>query len=337
MKYVIIANNRATVGRMKALYEEMISCGMDVSFISGCSAWDTKEIETPYRIQALMAGDDDESMAQTTSTYMAQLPAILRLIKPDRAIIHGDRYEQLGAATVCAYMGIPIVHTEGGDISSSIDGKVRWAIGSLSDIHFPVTKHSEHNLICSFPRAPFIRAVGSTGIDLVRKWEDSSSYTTPNTPYVLVVYHPDTATKESITPTIKAVLNACGAYRILWVNANVDSGARAMMKEVHKYDVEFVKNVSPEEYFRLMKGASLLIGNSSSFIKEASYLGKRAVIVGTRQNGREIGENVVPVQNLQKEIEVAISNALSKGDCGRSLLFGDGHACERICTILSAM
>jgi len=310
---------------------------MDVDFVVGCSAWDTKEIDTPYRIQALMAGDDNESMAQTTSNYAMQLPAILRVIKPDRAIIHGDRYEQLGAALVCAYMGIPIVHTEGGDISSSIDGKVRWAISALADFHFPVTKASERNIIHSFPCAKVVEVVGSTGIDLLRKWEDSSSYTTTNTPYVLVVYHPDTETKESIIPTIKSVLNTCGAYRILWVNANVDAGARSMMKEVHKYDVEFVKNVSPEEYFRLMKGASALIGNSSSFIKEAAYLGKRAVIVGTRQNGREIGENVTHVQNLQKEIEVAISNVLAKGDCGRSLQFGDGYACKRICTILSAM
>jgi len=332
----IIANNRATVGRMKALYETMLERGMEVSIVVGCSAWDTNEVDTPYRIQALMDGDNNASMANTTSAYAMKLEAILALLKPTLAIIHGDRYEQLGAAYVCAYMGIPIAHTEGGDASGSIDGKVRWAISALSDYHFPVTPRSKKNLIHAFPTKAIIEDVGSTGIDLLRRWEDVANEPKKVNPYVLVLHHPDTETHESITPIIRAVLNECGAFGIKWVNANIDAGSRAMMKEVHKYNVDFVKNLPNDEFFCLMKGSSLCIGNSSSFIKEASYLGKRAVIVGSRQYGREVGGNVVLVDNLQKEIEVAISKALAKGDCGRSLKFGDGHSCERICDILAS-
>lgn len=314
---------------MKALYETL-SEKNHVDVILGCSAWDSTEFNTPYRIQALYAGDDDENMALTVASYTTQLVSYLRMLRPDFAIIHGDRYEQLGAAIACSYMNIPIIHTEGGDYSGSIDGKVRWAISSLSDIHFPVTESAMYRLWGAFPSTDRVFSVGSTGIDLVRKWEETYVQKTHKYPYVLVLFHPDTVTKESIEPLIEAVLKECGSYHIKWVNANVDSGARAMMKEVHKYDVEFIKNVPPEEYFALMKEASLLIGNSSSFIKEAAYLGKRAVLVGSRQEGREVGCNVIRCPNTVESICEAIEIGLEVGDGNRDFRFGDGHACEKI-------
>lgn len=341
MRYVVLANNRATVGRTKALYDEMRSRGMDVHAILGCSAWDSDAIATPHRIQAMMAGDDNESMALTTCAYATQLPSHLREISPNYAIIHGDRYEQLGAALICSYMGIPVVHTEGGDVSGCLDDKVRYSITALADVHFPVTEQSAARLREIVPANEIVEAVGSTGIDLVRLWEEShpaeSSGKKNHYPYVLVLQHPNTTSPEPVSPLIHAILNECGTFGVKWVNANADAGARAMMKEVHKYDVQFLKNLSTDEFFGLMRGASLLIGNSSSFIKEASYLGKRAVIVGGRQNGREVGGNVIWSDYLQKNIEEAISNALNKGDCGRTTKFGDGYASRRICNTLEAL
>jgi UDP-hydrolysing UDP-N-acetyl-D-glucosamine 2-epimerase len=339
VQYVILANNRATLGRTKALYDEMQARKLDVHAILGCTAWDSSAIATKHRIQALMAGDDNESMALTTCAYATQLPSHLREIDPDYALIHGDRYEQLGAALICSYMGIPIIHTEGGDVSGCLDDKVRYAITALADVHFPVTEQSAVRLREIVPSNEIVEAVGSTGIDLVRMWEEShpSESKKNQYPYVLVLQHPNTTSPEDVSPLIHAVLNECGSFAVKWVNANVDAGAKVMMKEVHKYDVEFVKNLPPGEFFALMRGASLLIGNSSSFIKEASYLGKRAVIVGGRQNGREVGGNVIWSSYLQKNIEEAISNALQKGDCERSTKFGDGYASRRICNILEAL
>ena len=38
-------------------------------------------------------------------------------------------------------MNIPLIHTQGGEITGSIDESVRHAITRLANIHFPATKN----------------------------------------------------------------------------------------------------------------------------------------------------------------------------------------------------
>ena len=333
MRVCFLVNNRATIGRTKALYDA-VSQKHETSVILGCGAWDSTEFATTHRIQSLMSADDNEGMFLTAMSYGTQLASHLRVINPDICFVHGDRYEQLVAAQACAYMNIPVWHTEGGDKSGSIDDKVRWAITALSDEHFPISVDSYYALLnLTLPRNTHF--VGSVGLDLVRKWEETKEERVIKEPYALVLHHPDTVTHESVYPVISAVLEACGSMRIVWVNANVDAGGKEMMKQVHKYTVDFVKNVPNERYFNLLKYASVRIGNSSSFIKECAYLGKSSVVIGSRQQEREMGENAVWVSNDNDLIREAIYNQMDK-ECVRDYRFGDGHACERIMEVLDA-
>src|ERR1700730_762625 len=55
----------------------------------------------------------------------------------DLVILHGDRYEILGAAVGASIMGIPIAHLGGGDITEgSQDNNYRMAITKLASLHF---------------------------------------------------------------------------------------------------------------------------------------------------------------------------------------------------------
>jgi UDP-N-acetylglucosamine 2-epimerase len=174
------------------------------------------------------------------------------------------------------------------------------------------------------------------GIDLLREWEEKDEPRTISEPYALVLHHPDTITHESVYPLISAVLETCGSMKVVWVNSNVDAGGKEMMKQVHKYSVDFVKNLPNEKYFNLLKHASVRVGNSSSFIKECAYLGRPAVIVGSRQQGREMGDNAYWVTNDTELIKQAIYDTMDMV-CERDYRFGDGHACERIMEVLDAV
>src|SRR3990167_585702 len=65
-----------------------------------------------------------ERAASTTEHFWAQL----HIDKPDIVLVRGDRFEVLPIAMLAAYMGIPIAHIEGGDLSGALDNKVRYAI-----------------------------------------------------------------------------------------------------------------------------------------------------------------------------------------------------------------
>lgn len=97
------------------------------------------------------------------------------------------------------------------------------------------------------------------------------------------------------------------------------------------------KSFTPEDFYRVLNSAAVAVGNSSSFIREGSYLGTPAVIVGTRQQGRERAKNVIEVANKREAISSAIRHQLKHGRYPQSRLYGDGNAALRIAEILATV
>jgi UDP-hydrolysing UDP-N-acetyl-D-glucosamine 2-epimerase len=307
---------------------ELKSRGHEVYVILGASGY---KLAMPYEnivLPNLVENNDCMSMAVTTGLLTTQVAPVLNKIKPDVVIIHGDRHECLGAATAAAYMNIPIAHTEGGESTGTIDDKVRDAITSLADILFPVTVKSYARLH-SWVRKKKIFLVGSTALDGLQYVQEMEDYT-------VILHHPNTTDPEDITPLIEAVEMIPG--RKVWVNPNVDAGSKAMLKRIHQVEnVEFVKDLPPEEYINLISKCQVLIGNTSSGIKEGAYLGVPTVLVGNRQNGREVAENVAKVPMDKDGIFSAYHYQLEHGRYPQSFRFGDGHAAKKIIDVLEGM
>jgi len=99
----------------------------------------------------------------------------------------------------------------------------------------------------------------------------------------------------------------------------------------------YFRNFSPEDYARVLKNAVCCIGNSSSFIRECSFLGTPTVIVGDRQAGREHGKNTVFANYDRADIEKKISEQISVGRYEPDYLFGTGNAGVRIADELARL
>ena len=78
-----------------------------------------------------------------------------------------------------------------------------------------------------------------------------------------------------------------------------------------------------------------LVGNSSSAIREGAYLGVPSVNVGTRQKGREHGENVQHCDHKRDAIVAAIQMQLRHGKYAGSTIFGEGCSGEQIAELLA--
>lgn len=330
-KILVPVLNRATYGRLKSVLKAIHEHpDLELQVVMGASLFDA-QIEFPvlYRIQCMVEGDNLAIMPLTTSMWIAQLTGIIENLNPDAVYIHGDRFESLGTALTAAYLNKIVAHGEGGDISSSIDERIRHAITKLADLHFPVTELSRQRIIKMGERPEMVFTVGSTaldplvGIDLTNNRKE---------PYILVLHHPNTTAPEDIMPLIEAVMSI--PIHKVWVNPNIDPGSRSMLKLIHKQDVEFIKNLPPEEYARLLKNCQCAVGNSSSFIKEAAFLGVPAVLVGSRQEGREVGNNVQISKNKRFSIEASIHYQLGNKP-KPDYRFGNGIAGKQIADILA--
>ena len=146
--------------------------------------------------------------------------------------------------------------------------------------------------------------------------------------------------REQVTETLYAIKEL--GLPTFWFWPNMDAGSDGTSKGIRAFrelekpkNIHFFKNMVPEDFLKLMYNSCCIVGNSSVAIREGSFLGVPAVNIGTRQNGRERGKNVIDVGYNREEIVQAIRKQLSNGKYPSEPIYGDGKAGERIADILS--
>ena len=100
--------------------------------------------------------------------------------------------------------------------------------------------------------------------------------------------------------------------------------------------INFFTNLETEDYLKLIRKSECLVGNSSSGIRESSFLGIPTVNIGDRQHLRERGNNVIDVQEKSEKIFDAIKK-ISKKKIKKSNLYGTGNSSKKIVRILSSI
>lgn len=330
-KIAVFIGSRANYGRLKSVIQAVTEHpGLELQLILGASFFNA---EVPYpveaRIQCLIDGDNLQMMPLTCSMLQAQLGGVLERLNPDCIVIHADRFECLTVAMTAAYMNIPVCHTEGGEVTGTIDEKIRHSITKLADIHFPVTTLSAQRIIRMGENPGRVWTVGSTALDSLKGLDYSNAR---HDPYMVLLMHPNTTHPEPIEPVFEAIKGF--DVDIVCINPNVDPGNKVMLKQIHKQKLEFKKNLPIEQYARLLKNCVCLVGNTSSGIKEGAFLGVPYVCVGKRQEGREMGGNAILVPNDEMSIYHAVYERMVT-KFAPSYMFGDGTAGRQIADILA--
>jgi UDP-hydrolysing UDP-N-acetyl-D-glucosamine 2-epimerase len=311
------------------------------------------------RVNMIVEGETPVTMAKSTGLGLLELPTLFELLKPDVVVTVGDRFETMATAVAGAYMNIPLAHTMGGEVTGTIDESIRHAITKLAHVHFPANQEAADRIIRLGENPDAVHVVGCPRIDLVaeivrngnaqldREWLDREGvggHIEIDTAFLLVSQHPVTTeyghAEKQITETLMALHELRLPTVMLW--PNVDAGSedisRGMRKfrEQHKPDyVRFYKNFPVEAYMRLMKGAACLVGNSSAPLREGAFLGTPAVNIGSRQDGRERGPNVVDVAHDRRAIVDAIRRQIAHGPYPPAYMYGDGNAGGRIADVLA--
>ena len=104
-------------------------------------------LQIERELYSMIYGDIPEVMVKSMAMSSIDLSTAFDQIKPDGVLIVGDRFETLAAAVTAAYMNIPLIHVQGGEISGSIDDKIRHAITKLADLHFTATEKAMERII----------------------------------------------------------------------------------------------------------------------------------------------------------------------------------------------
>ena len=311
------------------------------------------------RVNMIVEGETPVTMAKSTGLGLLELPTLFELLKPNVVVTVGDRFETMATAVAGAYMNIPLAHTMGGEVTGTIDESIRHAITKLAHIHFPANQAAADRIVRLGEDARAVHVVGCPRIDLVSEIIDGGSaemdaewldregvggHISPDEPFLLVSQHPITTEygqgEDQIGETLMALHELQMPTVMLW--PNVDAGSEDVSRGMRKFREEFTpehmrfyKNFPVETYLRLMKSAACLVGNSSASIREGAFVGTPAVNIGSRQDGRERGSNVMDVEHQRAAIGGAVRRQIEHGPYPPEHIYGDGQAGARIANVLS--
>ena len=158
-------------------------------------------------------------------------------------------------------------------------------------------------------------------------------------PYLLISYHPTTTDIDSEYQNIKTLIRVVKDLKtnFIWTLPNSDAGSAIILEEVEKSKTsqgsskcDIIKNVPPNEYIELIDCSLTCIGNSSSFIRDASFIGTPVTLVGNRQADREIGKNVSHSEIEYTKLLQSIRQQMLKPKFDPDNLYGIGRASKNI-------
>jgi UDP-hydrolysing UDP-N-acetyl-D-glucosamine 2-epimerase len=310
------------------------------------------------RLFMLVEGETPATMAKSTGLGLMELPTIFERLAPDIVLTVGDRFETMSTTLAAAYMNIALAHTMGGEVTGTIDESIRHAVTKFAHIHFPACSEALERIIKLGERRQDVHLVGCPRIDLVAETlrDDDNGIGSSlfaegvggkfdlDKPFLMLSQHPVTTEygegERQIAQSLEAVVQTGLPTIALWPNADAGSEdiARGMRKFRERCDdskIHFFKNLPTETYIRLMKRTSCLIGNSSSGIREGAFIGTPTVNIGTRQDMRQRGANVIDVDHNTTAIADAIAEQVGKGRYPSEPSYGDGNAGVRIADVLA--
>ncbi len=350
--YGLVRNTLAAVALHPRLKLSVLATGMHLMPEFGATI---REVERDgfdlHKIPATYRKDDQASVPEFLGTFILGLTHLLRTLRPDFLLLLGDRAEMLGAASVGLYLGIPIAHVHGGEVTSTVDEPVRHSISKLANLHFPATLRSARRLLRMGERAEHVHRVGAPGLDgihdglLDTEALDELFRVDCSRPFAIVLQHPVSLDHQRSGYQMRQTLLAIKALGIpaLVIYPNADPGARMLIQIIERFRGSLIrafKNIRHVEFLSLLKHASVLVGNSSAGIIEAASFKLPVVNIGPRQAGRERSGNVLDVEHDTKQITAAIRKALQDAAFRQHVrscrnVYGDGKTGPRIARVLS--
>ena len=314
--------------------------------------------EIASKVYMVLEGEQLSSMAKTTGIGLIELATALDNLRPDFVVTIADRHETLATAVAAAYMNMPLVHVQGGEITGSIDEKVRHAITKLADYHLVATQQAGQRVIRMGEDPETVIVTGCPSIDIAAgvlarpalDFDPMQKYGGVGAPldlsngYLMVLQHPVTTEHELARGHVEETLHAVADSGIptLWFWPNPDAGSDGTSRGIRAFreandppNVHFFKNMAPMDFLRAVYQSRCLVGNSSAGIRECSFLGVPVVNIGSRQAGRDRGANVLDVDYDRAAILDAIAKQSAHGRYASDPLYGDGDAGPRIAAALA--
>jgi UDP-N-acetylglucosamine 2-epimerase (non-hydrolysing) len=360
-KIAVVTTSRADYGIylpvLRKIQEEpdlellLIVSGMHLSPEFGLTVNDIEDdgFDVSAKVEMLLSSDTPDGIAKSMGMGTIGFAQTYARLQPDILLVLGDRFEMHAATVAALPFRIPVAHIHGGEITiGAMDDALRHSMTKLSHFHFVATEEHRDRVLQMGEEPWRVVVSGAPSLDNLSSFEllDPDELETlagisqSNAP-LLVTYHPVTLEYEDTEWQVGHLLDALRrcALPVIFTTPNADTNGRVITKMLEDFAgsyplAQITESLGTRGYFSLMTHAAAMVGNSSSGIIEAPSFDLPVVNVGTRQEGRTQGINVINAgydcDQIVEAIKKATNPAFRGSLQGVSNPYGDGHAAERI-------
>ncbi len=315
-----------------------------------------------------MDADNLYATAQAIGTGVLSVSRALDRLKPDVFVVYADRFEGFAAMIAGTQMRIPTAHIEGGDVTQggALDDSVRHAMTKLAHLHFTTNENAANRIRVMGEESWRVFNVGFPAIDLIADGLFASPESLVSKynldlarPLVVFTQHSVTTQFEDALAQLEGPLEAMEilareGVQVVLTYPNNDAGGRVIATELERFmkkglpNVQLHKSLGRFNYHGLLgicgrgPAGGACVGNSSSGIKETPAFGCPAVDIGSRQEGRLAGDNVIHTGYGRDEVLAAVRRAI--GDTSFRKIcrdgknpYGVGDAGKKIADVLATI
>lgn len=308
---LFLTGTRADFGKLEPLARAAVDDGHQVTFfVTGMHmlpSYGTTKVEV-HRMQGVKVIEflnqrDGDPLDIIFAKTLQCLSDYLKIEKPDLVVVHGDRVESMAASFVCSTNYIRCAHVEGGEVSGTIDEVFRHCNTKLATAHLVSSESAKARILAMGEPESRVFVIGSPELDThsqpasVTFEEVSTRYDISFSEYGIVIFHPVTSELDTIREQAQAIfdiMNNSGKSFVV-IKPNNDPGTDLIQDVISKLDTSrfrVIPSMRFAHFSRLLRNASAIIGNSSTGVREAPFLGIPSLDIGTRQTNRSLGSSV---------------------------------------------
>ena len=324
------------------------------------------DIKPDYDLNIMKQGQD---LYDVTARVLVGLRDVLRDVKPDVVLVHGDTTTSMAAALAAFYQQIPVGHVEAGlrthNIYSPWPEEInRQLTGRIATYHFAPTPLSRDNLLHEGVDENHIYVTGNTVIDALYwvvdriKNDDELDRTLNNEllqngydvtrlsqgkKMVLITGHRRENFGEGFTQICRAIKTLVETYPDvdfvypMHLNPNVRKPIHEAFDEKQYENMFFIEPLEYLSFVYLMEKSAIVLTDSGGIQEEAPGLGKPVLVMrDTTERPEALVAGTVKLvgtdyDKIVKEVSLLIEDSRYYQTMSEAVNpYGDGKACERI-------
>ena len=368
-KVCVVTGSRAEYGLLRPLMQrinkdpqfllQLVATGMHLSpeFGSTFLEIEADGFRIDRKVEILLSSDTGIGIGKSVGLGVIGFVDAFTELKPDLAIVLGDRFEILAATTEALFLNTPILHLHGGEVTEgALDDSMRHAITKMSHVHCVATEEYRQRVIQLGEQPERVYCVGGLGVDAIQQIQVMDrddlevaldfKFRKRN---LLVTFHPTTLSDIPIESQMSELLTALEELNdtgLIFTLPNADAGGRRVIAKLQSFvathpNARAYPSLGQLRYLSCMAHCDGVIGNSSSGLLEAPTLKKGSINIGERQHGRLQASSVINCRVERSEIKIAIqklySPAFHANLADVKNPYGDGGASSRIVDIIKGL